>query len=55
MRESGAGNRPPSAPVFLIDEMMRVWIISVGLSILAGVLPAIQGSRLLPIKALRSL
>ncbi|MGN6709688.1 MAG: ABC transporter permease [Candidatus Nitrosocosmicus sp.] len=55
MRESGGGNRPPSAPVFLIGEMMRVWFISVGLSILAGVLPALQGSRLLPIKALRSL
>jgi putative ABC transport system permease protein len=55
MRESGGGNRPPSAPVFLLSEMMRVWIISVGLSILAGVLPALQGSRLLPIKALRSL
>lgn len=55
MRESGGGNRPPSAPVFLIGEMMRVWIISVDLSILAGVLPAHQGSRLLPIKALRSL
>ncbi|MGN6823009.1 MAG: ABC transporter permease, partial [Candidatus Nitrosocosmicus sp.] len=55
MREGGGGNRPPSAPVFLIGEMMRVWFISVGLSILAGVLPALQGSRLLPIKALRSL
>ena len=54
MREGG-GNRPPSAPVFLMGEMVRVWIISVGLSILAGVLPALQGSRLLPIKALRSL
>jgi putative ABC transport system permease protein len=57
MREGGGGggNRPPSAPVFFIGEIMRVWFISVGLSILAGVLPALQGSRLLPIKALRSL
>ena len=38
MRESG-GNRP-SVPIYLPIEMLRVWFISVGLSILAGILPA---------------
>jgi ABC-type lipoprotein release transport system permease subunit len=38
----------------MISDMARVWMISVGLSILAGILPAIQASRLMPIKALRS-
>jgi putative ABC transport system permease protein len=34
--------------------MARVWMISVGLSIIAGVFPALKASRLLPITALRS-
>jgi len=50
--ESG-GNRP-SVPIYLPSAMIRVWFISVGLSILAGILPALQASRLLPIRALRS-
>ncbi len=49
MKSTGSGQSNP--PIYLADGMIRVWIISVGLSILAGVLPAIKASRLLPIKA----
>ena len=52
MASSGNGSSNP--PIYLADGMIRVWIISVGLSILAGVLPAIKASRLLPIAALRT-
>ena len=51
---ASSGNGTSSPPIYLIDGMIRVWIISVGLSILAGVLPAIKASRLLPITALRT-
>jgi putative ABC transport system permease protein len=57
MKSSGGGpggGRSSSLPIYLISDMARVWLISVGLSILAGILPAIQASRLMPIKALRS-
>ncbi len=49
-----SGNGPPSPPVYLANGMTMVWILSVGLSVLAGALPALKASRLLPIKALRS-
>jgi putative ABC transport system permease protein len=52
MASTGSGTSNP--PIYLADGMIRVWIISVGLSILAGVLPAIKASRLLPIAALRT-
>lgn len=42
-------------PVFLVEDMMRVWIISVGLSMLAGFYPAWKASRYLPVDALRSI
>src|ERR687897_288282 len=42
-----------SAPVFLITDMTRVWLITVGLSFLAGLFPAFKASRLLPIEALK--
>ena len=48
------GNEPYSPPIFLLDNMFRVWIISVSLSIAAGVFPALKASRLLPITALRA-
>ena len=54
MKSSGGGGpgggRSSSLPIYLISDMARVWMISVGLSILAGILPAIQASRLMPIK-----
>jgi putative ABC transport system permease protein len=48
------GNEPYSPPIFVPDNMFRVWIISVSLSIVAGVFPALKASRLLPITALRA-
>ena len=48
------GNGPYNPPIFLASDMVRVWIISVGLSIIAGLFPALKASRLLPIAALRS-
>jgi putative ABC transport system permease protein len=42
-------------PVFLIEDMTRVWLISVGLSMMAGFYPAWKASRYLPVDALRSL
>ena len=47
-----SGNGPPSPPIYLASGMAMVWILSVGLSVLAGALPALKASRLLPIKAL---
>jgi putative ABC transport system permease protein len=41
-------------PVFLVEDMMRVWLISVGLSMVAGFYPAWKASRYLPVDALRS-
>ena len=48
------GNGPYNPPIFLANDMIKVWIISVALSILAGFLPAVKASRLLPVTALRS-
>jgi putative ABC transport system permease protein len=48
------GNGPYNPPIFLASDMVRVWMISVGLSIIAGLFPALKASRLLPIAALRS-
>jgi putative ABC transport system permease protein len=49
-----SGNGPPSPPIYLASGMTMIWILSVGLSVLAGALPALKASRLLPITALRS-
>ena len=48
------GNGPYNPPIFLANDMIMVWIISVALSLLASFFPAIKASRLLPIAALRS-
>ncbi|MBV9177132.1 MAG: ABC transporter permease [Nitrososphaeraceae archaeon] len=48
------GNGAYTPPIFLASDMFRVWMISVGLSIIAGLFPALKASRLLPIAALRS-
>lgn len=45
----------PLTPVYLGEDMMRVWFISVGLSVMAGLYPAWKASRYLPVDALRSL
>ncbi len=50
----GAGEGPPLEPVYLPMDMVRVWITSVILSMVAGFLPAWKASRVTPIAALRS-
>ncbi len=50
----GAGEGPPLEPVYLPLDMVRVWITSVILSMVAGFLPAWKASRVTPIAALRS-
>lgn len=49
----GPGEGPPLDPVYLPTDMVRVWIISVVLSIVAGLFPAWKASRVTPIEALR--
>jgi putative ABC transport system permease protein len=49
---SGA-NSSQINPIFLATDMGRVWLISTGLSILAGLFPALKASRLLPVAALK--
>ena len=48
------GNGPHIPPIFFASDMLRIWLISVGLSIAAGAFPALKASRLLPITALRA-
>jgi putative ABC transport system permease protein len=48
-----AANGQPRDPIFLVQDMFTVWLISIGLSVLAGFFPALKASRLLPIEALR--
>ena len=50
----GAGEGPPLDPVYTTADMVRVWLTSVILSMVAGFLPAWKASRVTPIAALRS-
>jgi putative ABC transport system permease protein len=50
----GPGDGPPLTPIYLGSDIIRVWLISVGLSILAGLLPALKASRLTPVQSLRA-
>jgi putative ABC transport system permease protein len=51
---SSSNNESSTAPIYLASTIAMIWLLSVGLSLIAGVLPALKASRLLPIKALRS-
>jgi putative ABC transport system permease protein len=53
LTRAGPGEGPPLNPVYLPIDMINVWLISVGLSILAGFLPAWKASRVTPIEALQ--
>ena len=44
---------PPLIPLFFMSDMITVWIISVVLSVIAGLLPAWKASKISPIEALR--
>jgi putative ABC transport system permease protein len=59
MENNGDGDTSSSSnsglsPIYLAEDMVKVWIISVVLSLLAGLFPAWKASRYLPIEALRS-
>ncbi|KAA2283612.1 ABC transporter permease [Candidatus Nitrosocosmicus agrestis] len=43
----------PLIPLFFVSDMITVWFISVGLSVIAGLLPAWKASKVSPIEALR--
>lgn len=50
----GSGNEGPAiTPVYFAQEMSLIWLLSVGLSAVAGLYPAMKASRLPPIVALR--
>jgi len=40
-------------PIYLPTDLLNVWLISTGLSVIAGILPALKASKLPPIVALR--
>ena len=44
---------PPLIPLFFMSDMITVWIISVVLSVIAGLLPSWKASKVSPIEALR--
>jgi putative ABC transport system permease protein len=49
----GSQNEDPITPVYLASNLAIVWIVSVVLSTLAGLLPSLKASKTLPIEALR--
>jgi putative ABC transport system permease protein len=46
-------NDQPITPIYLAENLLIVWIISVILSTVAGLLPSLKASKTLPIEALR--
>ena len=49
----GSQNEDPITPIYLASNLATVWIVSVVLSTLAGLLPSLKASKTLPIEALR--
>jgi putative ABC transport system permease protein len=49
----GGGAAPHFAPIFLAGDLFTVWLLSLFLSLAAGVYPAWKASRLSPLEALR--
>lgn len=51
---SPTGGEPTHIPpIFLLEDLVKVWVLSLTLSIMAGVYPAWKASRLSPLVALR--
>jgi putative ABC transport system permease protein len=54
-----SGGGPPGAaaphitPIFLPNDLLYVWVLSLSISLVAGVYPAWKASRLSPLEALR--
>lgn len=40
-------------PIFLVEDLIKVWLLSIGLSVAAGIFPAWKASQLSPLIALR--
>ncbi|HET8857386.1 MAG TPA: ABC transporter permease [Nitrososphaeraceae archaeon] len=46
-------NNQPITPIYLAENLLSVWIVSVLLSTVSGLLPSMKASKTLPIEALR--
>ncbi|HXX97784.1 MAG TPA: FtsX-like permease family protein [Candidatus Bathyarchaeia archaeon] len=42
------------APIFLPNDLVRVWLLSVSITLAAGIFPAWKASRLSPLVAMRA-
>ena len=53
LSSSASQNDQPITPIYLANNLLSVWVISVLLSTVAGLLPSMKASKTLPIEALR--
>jgi putative ABC transport system permease protein len=49
----GSGPPPHIDPIFIPSDLVHVWLLSLLLSVAAGIMPAWKASRLSPLEALR--
>lgn len=50
---TGGGPAVHIPPIFVPMDLLKVWLLSLGLSVLAGMYPAWKASKLSPMVALR--